>query len=152
MLNKPGFSSFSKVSRRAQDGIPTPLDHLHILLNYEWDSKALLSLVLVGLGDLDARLRLGRSRSLYSRLSRRLTIDPMTADDTAEYLAARLRRAACERELFSRDGVTLLHEATAGALRDLDRIACACLRHAARKKRKTIDRDIVAAVLKNLAH
>src|SRR5712692_347096 len=28
------------------------LDHLHILLNYEWDSKALLSLVLVGLPEL----------------------------------------------------------------------------------------------------
>lgn len=31
------------------------LDHLHILLNYEWDSKALLSLVLVGLSDFEDR-------------------------------------------------------------------------------------------------
>jgi general secretion pathway protein A len=127
------------------------LDHLHILLNYEWDSKALLSLVLVGLGDLEARLRLGRSRSLYSRLSRRLTLDPFTPDDTSAYLAVRLRRAGCDRELFPQDTVTLLHEATAGALRDLDRIAVTCLRHAARKKRKTVDRDVVATVLKNTA-
>lgn len=127
------------------------LDHLHILLNYEWDSKALLSLVLVGLGDLEARLRLGRSRSLYSRLARRLTIDPLTPDDTAEYLALRLRRSGCERDLFPQDSVTLLHEATGGALRDLDRLAATCLRHAARKKRKTIDRDVVTIVLKNAA-
>jgi type II secretory pathway predicted ATPase ExeA len=127
------------------------LDHLHILLNYEWDSKALLSLVLVGLGDLEARLRLGRSRSLYSRLARRLTIDPLTADDSAEYLAVRLRRAGSDRDLFPSDSVTLLHEATGGALRDLDRIAATCLRHAARKKRKTVDRDIVSTVLKNSA-
>ena len=39
------------------------LDHLHILLNYEWDSKALLSLVLVGLPELQDRLALRRSRS-----------------------------------------------------------------------------------------
>lgn len=127
------------------------LDHLHILLNYEWDSKSLLSLVLVGLSDLEARLRLGRSRSLYSRLSRRLTIDPLTPEDTGEYLAVRLRRAGCERELFPRDSVTLLHEATGGALRDLDRLAATCLRHAARKRRKTVDRDIVSVVLKNAA-
>jgi type II secretory pathway predicted ATPase ExeA len=127
------------------------LDHLHILLNYEWDSKALLSLVLVGLGDLEARLRLGRSRSLYSRLARRLTIEPLTPDDTSEYLGVRLRRAGCERELFPQDSVTLLHEATGGALRDLDRIAATCLRHAARKKRKLVDRDVVTIVLKNTA-
>jgi len=34
------------------------LDHLHILLNYAWDSRALLSLILVGLPDLEERLRL----------------------------------------------------------------------------------------------
>ena len=40
---------------------------------------------------------------------------------------------------------------TAGALRDLDRIATACLRAAARKKRKAVDRDVVSRVLKTLA-
>ena len=32
------------------------LDHLHILLNYAWDSRALLSLILVGLPELRERL------------------------------------------------------------------------------------------------
>ena len=40
---------------------------------------------------------------------------------------------------------------TAGALRDLDRIATACLRAAARKKGKAVDRDVVSRVLKTLA-
>lgn len=58
------------------------LDHLHILLNYAWDSRALLSLILIGLTDFEARLRLGRNRSLYSRIHRRLAIDPTTPEDT----------------------------------------------------------------------
>jgi general secretion pathway protein A len=128
------------------------LDHLHILLNYAWDSKALLSLVLVGLSDLDDRLRLRRNRSLYSRLHRRLAIDPLAPEDTADYVRLRLERAAGSRELFASDAVALLHEATAGALRDLDRIATACLRAAARKKRKAVDRDLVSRVVKSLAH
>jgi general secretion pathway protein A len=40
------------------------LEHLHILLNYEWDRKALLSLVLVGLPELEDRLALRKNRSL----------------------------------------------------------------------------------------
>lgn len=124
------------------------LDHLHILLNYEWDSKALLSLVLVGLSDFDDRLRIRRNRSLSSRLHRRLVIDPLTPEDTADYLRARLARAGCAREVFASDGVTLMHEATGGMLRDLDRLATACLRMATRKKRKTIERDVVSRVTK----
>ena len=124
------------------------LDHLHILLNYEWDSKALLSLVLVGLTDFEDRLRLRRNRSLASRLHRRFVIDPLTPEDTGDYLRARLTRAGCTRDVFASDAVTILHEATAGALRDVDRIATTCLRHATRKKRKTIERDVVARVVK----
>ena len=124
------------------------LDHLHILLNYEWDSKALLSLVLVGLSDFDDRLRVRRNRSLASRIHRRFSIDPLTPDDTADYLRARLARAGCSREVFASDAVTILHEAAGGALRDLDRLATACLRLATRKKRKAIERDVVTRVVK----
>jgi type II secretory pathway predicted ATPase ExeA len=125
------------------------LDHLHILLNYEWDSRALLSLILVGLSDFDVRLKLGRNRSLYSRLHRRLTLEPTTPEDSADYLRHRARLAGVDRDLFADDAVVLLHEASSGTLRDLDRLASTCLRHAARKKRKVIDRDIAARVVKN---
>lgn len=126
---------------------PDVMDHLHILLNYEWDSRALLSLVLVGLPDLDARLSRRIQRSLYSRLHVRLRIEPLTADDTAEYLRLRLKRVGCERELFASDAVAMLHEAASGALRDVDRLATAALRDAARKKRKLVERDTIARVI-----
>lgn len=127
------------------------LDHLHILLNYEWDSKALLSLVLVGLSDFEDRLRLRRNRSLYSRLHHRLVIDPLTPEDTVDYIRARLQNAGCQRDLFASDAIAILHEATAGSLRDIDRIATTCLRAAARKNRKTVERDTVSRVIKATA-
>lgn len=123
------------------------LEHLHILLNYSWDSRALLSLVLVGLPELRDRLALRRNRSLHSRLHHRLEIAPLTPDDTAEYLRLRLKRAGCDRETFASDATVLLHEATAGAMRDLDRLAAAALRETARKKRKLVERDVVARVI-----
>ena len=121
------------------------LDHLHILLNYQWDSRALLSLVLVGLPELRDRLALRRNRSLYSRLHHRFEIEPLVPEDTAEYL--RLQRAGCERELFASDAIGLLHEATLGAMRDIDRLAAAALRETAKKKRKLVERDVVARVI-----
>ncbi len=123
------------------------LDHLHILLNYQWDSRALLSVVLVGLPELSDRLALRRNRSLYSRLHHRLDLDALTAEDTAEYLRMRLRRAGCDRELFPSDAAALLHEATHGAMRDLDRLAAAALREAARNKRRLVERETVGRIL-----
>ena len=83
------------------------LDHLHILLNYAWDTKALLSLILVGLPELDDRLRLRRNRSLYSRLHHRLCIGPLTPDDTADYVRMRVVRAGGSKDLFPSDAVAL---------------------------------------------
>jgi general secretion pathway protein A len=123
------------------------LDHLHILLNYQWDSRALLSLILVGLPELDDRLALRRNRSLYSRIHRRLSLSPHTPEDTAEYVRSRLRRAGCDREVFAADALAMLHEAALGSLRDTDRLATAALREATRKKRKLVERDTLARVL-----
>jgi type II secretory pathway predicted ATPase ExeA len=123
------------------------LDHLHILLNYQWDSKALLSLFLVGLPELEHRLGMRRNRSLHSRLGRRLAVGPLTPDDTAEYVRLRLEKVGCEREIFASDALAMLHEAATGALRDIDRLATAALREAARKKRKLVERDVVSRVV-----
>lgn len=128
------------------------LDHLHILLNYEWDSRALLSLILVGLSDLQDRLQLRKNRSLYSRIERRLAIGPMVADDTAEYVQLRLRRAGADREIFTADALTLLHEAASSSLREIDRIATGALREAARRKKKLVERDVMARIVGDLTH
>jgi type II secretory pathway predicted ATPase ExeA len=123
------------------------LDHLHILLNYEWDSRALLSLVLVGLPELADRMALRRNRSLHSRIHHRLSIDPIVPDDTADYIGFRLKAVGCDRQIFTSDAVAMIHEAALGSLRDIDRVATAALRESARRKRKLVERDAVAHVI-----
>ena len=97
--------------------------------------------------ELRDRLALRRNRSLYSRIHHRFEIEPLVPEDTAEYLRLRLQRAGCERELFASDAIGLLHEATLGAMRDIDRLAAAALRETAKKKRKLVERDVVARVI-----
>jgi type II secretory pathway predicted ATPase ExeA len=98
-------------------------------------------------GGAGSRLELRRNRSLYSRIHHRLEVAALSPDDTGEYLRMRLRRAGCDREVFASDAVVLLHEATLGAMRDLDRLAAHALRETARKKRKLVERDVVARVI-----
>jgi type II secretory pathway predicted ATPase ExeA len=123
------------------------LDHLHILTNYEWDSKALLTLVLVGLPELAERLQLKKSRSLWSRIHCRLSLGEALPADTAEYVHHRLRNAGCQRDLFNSDALSLLHEASAGHLRDIDRLATVALRAAAQRGLRTVDRALFGDVL-----
>ena len=123
------------------------LNHLHILLNYQWDSRALLSLILVGLPELWDRLMLRRNRSLYTRLHYRLSIGPALPEDTSEYISYRLAKAGRQRHPFSSDAIALIHEASNGFLRDIDRIGTDCLKLAARRKLKIVDREVVEGLL-----
>jgi general secretion pathway protein A len=130
---------------------PDMMAHLHILLNFEWDAKALLSLVLIGLPELEQNLTRRSHRSLLTRIHHRFLLVPATVADTAEYIRFRLHHAGCERDLFPDDALAALHELSQGALREIDRLAGAALRDAARRKKKLVDREIVLRVGESLA-
>ena len=123
------------------------LAHLHILLNYEWDRRPLLSVVLVGLPELADRLALRVHRSLCSRIHHRLRIEPLSCEDSHAYLRMRLARVGVTRELFADDAVSVLHQAAQGAHRDLDRLATNALRAAAKKDKRIVDRTLAAQVV-----
>jgi type II secretory pathway predicted ATPase ExeA len=129
---------------------PDMLAHLHILMNYEWDAKALLSLVLVGLPELETNLSRRAHRSLLSRIHHRFLLAPATVEDTTEYVRYRLAAAGTDRAIFPDDALSTLHELSQGALREIDRLATAALREAARRKKKLVDRDLVTRVAESL--
>jgi len=122
------------------------LDHLHILLNYQWDSRALLSIVLVGLPELWDRLELRRNRSLWTRIHSRLSIGLPEPADTVEYVQFRLNRVGTRNPVFESDALALLHEASGGVLREIDRIATLSLKSAAKRRLKTVDRGVIESV------
>ena len=107
----------------------------------------MFSLVLVKLPELRDRLRLTRNRSLWSRVHCRIRIDDPSDADTVEYVGYRLRHAGTERNVFSSDALSMLHEGTVGRLREIDRVATLALKSAARRKLKTVDRDIISHLL-----
>ena len=123
------------------------VDHLHVLTNYSWDQKPLLSLILVGLSDLWDRMLLRRNRSLWSRIHTRIQLADGSPSDTAEYIEHRWRCVSQAANPFDSDTIALMHEAAVGRFRDIDRIATGTLKLAARRKLKRVDRAIIEHVL-----
>ena len=128
------------------------LDHLHVLANYQWDQKPLLSLILVGLPELWDRMTLRKNRSLWSRIHCRTRIPDPGVEDTAEYLGYRLRGAGRDQQVFSSEAISVLHEASRGLPRDLDRLATAALKAAARRKLTIVDHELIERLLDDARH
>lgn len=119
------------------------LAHLHVLANFDWDSQPLLSLVLVGLPELHARLKLGVHRALLTRLATKVELAPATTEHTAAYVRRRLSDAGAKADLFTAEALGMLHELTGGILRSIDVLATAALRVAAEQDVQLVDRPVV---------
>jgi len=124
--------------------MPDPtLSHLHVLSNFQWDSRSLLSLVLVGLPELHDRLRLGIHRSLLTRIGTWVTLEASSPELTVGYVRKRMEAAGARQEVFTADGLSLLHELSGGVLRSVDVLAGSALRLAASEDKRLVDRDVV---------
>ncbi len=119
------------------------LAHLHLLANFQWDQRPLLSMVFVGLPELHDRLKLGIHRSLLTRIHTRVELSPTSPELTFAYVRKRLADAGAKHEIFTADGLAQVHELTGGLLRSIDVLALAALRLAASEDTTLVDRDIV---------
>ena len=119
------------------------LEQLHILLNFRMDSRAFLSIVLVGLPELREKLSRNVLGSLSSRLPARVHLEALSAKEVGEYLRHRMKVAGSSQHVFSEDAVLAIREATAGILRKVDILAQSCLDVAARGTGALVDGTVV---------
>jgi general secretion pathway protein A len=124
------------------------LEQLHILLNFEKDSKPWLSLVLIGLPDLRETLKRNVLASLTARVPIRIQIPPMDAEQVKLYVRHRINTAGCRRDVFSDDALLLMSKATGGIMRRLDVLGEHCLRAALKAKSNIIDAAIVQKAIR----
>lgn len=127
----------------------TTLSHLHLLSNFCWDRQPLLSMVFVALPEFLDRLRLGIHRSLLTRIHAKVELSAGSPDLTAIYVRKRLADAGARSELFTADGLAVLHELSGGLLRCIDVLATAALRLAANEDHRLIDRTLVRRALQH---
>ena len=91
------------------------LEEIRLLGNIESPSHKLLNIVLAGQPELAARLNEPSLRQLKQRLTLRCELAALTADETAAYVAGRLRIAGgIPEEIFAHSAIVAIHGASRG--------------------------------------
>ena len=95
-------------------------EELRLLLNFQLNDRFLLTLVLMGQPELSARV-LG-IKQFAQRVSIRYHLGTLNAEETAQYIAIRLRAAGSDRDLFTKDAIHLIFKQSGGIPRNINTI------------------------------
>ena len=100
------------------------IEEIRLLANIETETEKLLTLIIAGQPELADRLNDVRLRQLKQRIVLRCELNPLTVQETAAYLAGRVRAAGgAAAEVFTRDAVMLIHERAKGVPRTINVLA-----------------------------
>ena len=100
------------------------LEEIRLLANIETDSAKLMTVIIAGQPELAARLNDVRLRQFKQRIGLRCELRPLSATETAGYIAGRIRAAGgVGAQVFTRDAVALIYERSRGLPRLISLIA-----------------------------
>jgi len=127
------------------------LSQLPAFLNFYFDTKDLLIIILIGLPQLSALLK----RSLYSALKSRVLFDfqwlPLdTFDAFKKFLISAFQLAGKHELIISDSGLKIIHLATKGRLRDTHKIITHALQLATDANINHLPDEIIESAIDNL--
>ena len=126
------------------------LEEIRLLANIETSAEKLLPLVLVGQPELADRLNEPSLRQLKQRVALRCTLEPLTLNETAAYIAGRIRHAGGEgAALFTREAVRAIHECSRGVPRTISVICDNALVTGFALQQKPVGAQVVAEVCRD---
>ena len=100
------------------------LEEIRLLANIETNERKLLSVILAGQPEVTDLLNDAALRQLKQRIALRCELRPLSLQETAGYLAGRIRAAGgVGAQVFTREAVTLVHERSLGVPRTISVIA-----------------------------
>lgn len=127
------------------------LEEVRLLANHQVDDASLLSVVLTGQPELAQRLNSTALRQLKQRIALRCALHPFTIQETAGYIAGRIRVAGGDTtRLFTREAVTVIHEASGGIARTISVICDNALISGFATGQRPVGRDVLMEVCRDL--
>lgn len=126
------------------------LEEVRLLSNIEATSHKLLNVVLAGQPELADRLNEPRLRQLKQRISLRCELGALDFRETAAYIAGRLKIAGGNpAEIFSREAIAVVHEASRGVPRMINVICDNALIGGFATQVRPVTRAIVSEVTRD---
>jgi general secretion pathway protein A len=127
------------------------LEEIRLLANSETATEKLLPVVLAGQPELGDRLNDPRLRQLKQRVTLRCEIGPLSLNETAAYIAQRIRIAGGDASaLFTREAVHVIHDFSGGLPRLINVICDNALLTGCGLGRQPVDRGMVEEVSRDL--
>jgi len=124
---------------------PRSLETLRMLLNIVDDVSGRFCFTLVLAGQPELRGRVQQSDALCQRVAVACELRALTREETAEYIAHRLRTAGAAGELFTEDAVAAIHKATGGTPRAINTLADLSLLTGSSRQADRVDAECVQA-------
>ena len=117
------------------------LEGLRLLLNFQWNDRFLLTLLLLGQPEL--REVVSQFKPLEQRIGIRCHLDHLSEEETNQYIQFRLRTAGREEPLFTAGAIRTIHQHTGGIPRRINTLCDICLLAGFMKKEKQVEQRIV---------
>jgi type II secretory pathway predicted ATPase ExeA len=123
------------------------LEEIRLLANIETSDEKLLSVILAGQPELAERLNAPSLRQFKQRIALRCTLQPLGVQETAGYLAGRIRAAGgAAAQVFTQEAVAAIHEHSHGIPRAINVLADNALLTAFALQKRPVTRQIVLDV------
>lgn len=98
-------------------------DEIRLLTNFQLDAQNLMAVLILGQPELRSILASPRFEPLRQRIALHYHLQPLSLDETMEYLDFRLEVAGGRSGLFAPDAVVRIHELTGGVPRKINSMA-----------------------------
>lgn len=125
-------------------------DEIRLLTNFQLDETNLFSLILVGQPELSQRLKQPAYRALNQRFGLRYHLEPLTREETEEYMKFRLEKAGGDLSLFDERAIDVIYKYSGGIPRVINNIASSCLIEGFASESPVITSEIVMNVVRDL--
>lgn len=129
----------------AQTLSPELLEQVRLLTNLETSKQKLLQIILIGQPELRELLDRSEMRQIAQRITGRYHLEPLSKDDTREYVKHRLRVAGAQSDIFARRAVAALYRHSRGIPRLINVIADRALLAGYTKDQRAIEARLVHA-------
>lgn len=119
------------------------LEEIRLLSNIEKTDAKLINIFFIGQNEFNEILNRNQNRAVRQRLTLNYNIDPLTPDETGEYIKHRLNIAGATYPIFNEDAIQEVFLYSGGFPRRINVICDHCLLSGYVKEKKTIDGSIV---------
>lgn len=126
------------------------LEEIRLLSNIEKTNAKLINIFFVGQNEFNEFLNQQQNRAVRQRLTLNYNIDPLTPDETSEYIKHRLKVAGTTQTIFDSAAVQEIFMYSGGFPRRINIICDHSLLSGYVKEKKEIDRHIVRECAKEL--